>query len=148
MNIEIREDIEILEEDCDYIKKSIETVLSIEKLEMEGEVSVLITDNQGIQNFNRDYRNQDKVTDVLSFYQYTSIEEIRKDSYVVLGDIVINLDRVIEQAKELNHSKKRELGYLTIHSMYHLLGYDHMNPQEKIEMRAKEEAAYSRLEKE
>lgn len=127
-------------------KRNIETALSVvfklEGLEGPGELSVNFVDSEEIRLLNRDYRGKDKSTDVLSFPQEESLEELLAQSYQVVGDIVINMDRVREQAEELGHSIQRELVYLTLHSFYHLLGYDHEEEEDKTMMREKEEIAY------
>lgn len=115
-------------------------VVEHEGLEKYCEVSVLFVDNEKIREMNRDYRNKDIETDVLSFPQYDDvIVESEKEMHVLLGDIVISLEKAKEQAEEFNHSLTRELCYLTVHSMFHLFGYDHMMDDEKKVMRDKEE---------
>ncbi len=142
MLIEIIEDVAITNQDREYIEQAISTVLNIENLDVEGEVSVHIVDDQKIKFLNKEYRNKDSITDVLSFPMYENMEEIREADYLVLGDIIINLEQVARQALEFNHPYSRELVYLTIHSMYHLLGYDHILDDQKKQMREKEEFAY------
>jgi probable rRNA maturation factor len=89
---------------------------------------------------NRDYRDKDSATDVLSFPQYEDVlTESENEVHVLLGDIVISLERAMEQAEDFGHSLTRELCYLTVHSMFHLFGYDHMTEEDKKIMRAKEE---------
>lgn len=124
---------------CDAVR----SVLEIEGLTGEGEVSILFVDDEEIRRLNDEYRGINEVTDVLSFPQFETIEDIRSQVYSVLGDVVINLDRCKEQASLFGHSLQREIAYLTIHSMYHLLGYDHMDPVEKAQMRQKEERAFA-----
>ncbi|WP_459128657.1 rRNA maturation RNase YbeY [Guggenheimella bovis] len=136
----------LTEEENNYIERAIESVLKIEDLSMEGEVSVSVFDSEMIRSLNRDYRGIDRTTDVLSFPQYTSLEEIRTERYLFLGDIVLNVEKMKEQALEYGHSTEREIAYLTIHSMYHLLGFDHENENDKQAMRKKEEEAYRHLE--
>lgn len=92
-------------------------------------VSVLITDNDEIQGLNLEYRQKDTPTDVLSFPLFD--EEGNLDEYE-LGDIVISLERAVSQAEEYNHSLKREVAFLTAHSMLHLLGYDHENGEQEM----------------
>lgn len=109
------------------------------------EVSVTFTDPQTIRRINSEYRGVDSVTDVLSFPQFSSKEEIPGSGYVSLGDVVICGERAAEQAEEYGHSLERELVYLFVHSMCHLLGYDHMEAEEKTVMREAEEDVMKRL---
>lgn len=120
-------------------------VLEWEKCPYETEISLLITDSEGIRTYNRDYREIDKETDVLSFpavdYEKPSdysLVESDKNSYInpdtkelILGDIILNVDRVKKQAEEYGHTLLREFAFLLTHSMLHLLGYDHMEPSEE-----------------
>lgn len=110
------------------------------------EISILLCNNDYIHQLNKQYRDMDRPTDVLSF----ALNEGEDDGYdgpdtALLGDIVISLDKVKEQAEEYGHSFERELAYLTIHGMLHILGYDHMNPDDKQEMRTEEEFVLNRL---
>lgn len=131
-------------------------VLETESVTVPVEISVTVTGNDDIQELNRDYREIDRVTDVLSFPMWDydgrgaaevlSFAEADPDTHeVCLGDIVICLPRAKEQAEEYGHSLKRELAFLTAHSMLHLLGYDHMVPEEETVMFAKQEAVLSLL---
>lgn len=114
-------------------------------------VSVTLTCPSYIKSINSQYRNIDKETDVLSFpmfEKYEIDEMIEKQNNVVhdvLGDMIISIDRVKEQAIEYGHSFERELAYMVVHSFYHLMGYDHMNDEEKSVMRAKEENILGKL---
>jgi probable rRNA maturation factor len=101
-------------------------------------ISILLTSDENIRLINREYRHQDKATDVLSF-AYHETEDFDIGPYETLGDIVISLERVVVQAKEYCHGEERELFYVITHGILHLLGYDHMNEQEKKIMRKKEE---------
>jgi len=108
------------------------------------EVSVALVDNEEIRQLNRDYRGIDSPTDVLSFAldeeeQAGEIPFANASDLHLLGDIIISLERAGEQAVEYGHSIEREVGFLTIHGMLHLLGYDHNAPEETAEMRAMEE---------
>ena len=105
-------------------------------------LSLLITTNDVIQTINRDYRNKDAVTDVISF-AYNETENIGPMN--ILGDIVISLDRVKEQAKEYGHSDEREFYYVFCHGLLHLLGYDHIIEEEKAVMRKREEEILSQF---
>jgi probable rRNA maturation factor len=110
------------------------------------EISVLLCPNEYIHRLNLQYRHIDRPTDVLSF----ALNEGEDADYDgpdanLLGDIIISLDKVKEQAEEFGHSFERELAYLTIHGMLHILGYDHMTAEDKVEMRKEEEFILQRL---
>ena len=123
-------------------------VLKQENCEYEAEISLLITDAEGIRVYNREYRDIDKETDVLSFpavdYEAPSDFSLVRENescYInpdteelILGDIILNEDRVRSQAQEYGHTLLREFAFLVTHSMLHLLGYDHMEPEEEKEM--------------
>lgn len=127
------------------IRDVVEASLDYEKCPYEAEVNVILTDDDGIQEINRDYRQIDAPTDVLSFplieYKTVSdfdhVEEQAEDYFnpetgeLVLGDIIISVDKVAEQAEKYGHSQERELAFLTAHSMLHLCGYDHMEEDER-----------------
>lgn len=136
-----QDDIKITEEIKNLIEKSIAAVLKIEKLDENVEVSVSFVGDDEIRDLNRDYRGVDKSTDVLSF---PMDDEFIIDNRI-LGDVIINTRRVMEQAEELGHSNERELSYLTVHSILHLLGYDHMEDEDKKEMREREKLAMKEL---
>ena len=108
------------------VRKSIEATLTYENVTDSCEVSVTFADNEGIQAINREYRNIDAPTDVLSFPLFE--EQGGKKQ---LGDIVLSLERCTEQAAEFGHSFERECAFLTVHSTLHLLGYDHVNGEEE-----------------
>lgn len=110
------------------------------------EISLTLVDGEEIQELNRTYRNVDKVTDVLSFPQFDDLNELPEEEEILLGDVVICRQRAEEQAEEFGHSVEREMVYLFVHSICHLLGYDHMEPEEKAEMRAKEESVMERIQ--
>lgn len=138
------------------IRRCIRATLTAEQVGTDCEINVLLTDDQGIWGINKAARNVDKPTDVLSFpmFEFTP-ERLPRDwsAYVdpetglcPLGDMVISLDRAREQAKEFGHSLQREVGYLTIHSVLHLLGYDHLDEGPmKAQMRRHEEAVISAI---
>ncbi len=113
--------------------------------EMEGvdgeraEISLTLVSLEEIRELNRDYRDVDRETDVLSFPQYECVDDMPKFGELCLGDVVICLDKVESQAEEFGHSFEREFVYLFVHSMLHLLGYDHMEEDEKKVMRARED---------
>ncbi len=133
------------------IRKCIEATLYAENINVPCEINVLITDDQGIQGINRVTREIDKPTDVLSFPMFQlEAGNPPKDwnEYIdpetglcPLGDMTISLQRAFAQAEEFGHSVRREIGYLTIHSVLHLLGYDHLDEgKQKAQMRIREEA--------
>jgi len=123
--------------DLDKIESFIHYVIKKEyDSEKDVYISVLISDNDEIQNINREYRGKDMPTDVISFaYNETDNEGI----YDVLGDIIISFDKVEEQSKEYEHSIEREFFYVLLHGILHLLGYDHIEEEDKKIMREKEE---------
>ena len=136
------------------IRKCIQETLKAEDVPVRCEINVLVTDDAGIRIINRESRDLDKPTDVLSFPMFQleagtlpeNLDEYRDpDSGLVpLGDMCISLERAVAQAKEFGHSVRREVGYLTIHSMLHLLGYDHLDEgEQKRQMRGREEAIAS-----
>ena len=132
------------------IDKAINGVIEHFGLTQEIEISVLFTDAEGIKQINNDYRNVDSVTDVLSFpqfeYEIPGVLEVDfEQGSIPLGDIVLNLEKIYSQAEEFGHSREHEAGYLTIHSMLHLLGYDHMIDEDKKIMRDKEKIIVSEL---
>ena len=125
------------------IRRSCNAVLDFEKLDGPAEISVTVEENNRIQELNLEYRNKDSATDVLSFPMGENGEyDIDEDNGCkILGDIVISMERATEQAELYGHSLQREVAYLTVHSMLHLLGYDHLDEAEqKRQMRAREEA--------
>ena len=125
------------------LREAIETTLDFEDFQNVCEVSVTFTDNEGIRELNKKFRQIDKPTDVLSFPLFDFEGECEEppinEIISNLGDIVISLERAKEQAEEFGHSFKREVAFLTVHSMLHLLGYDHERSEEEDkEMRAKQ----------
>ena len=137
MSLEIEgfDDLVNEEEIREYVQKGLEKE---DESEAPVYMSLLFTGNDEIQVINREYRDKDQPTDVISF-AYHETEDFDIGPYDTLGDIVISLERVVEQAKEYNHSDKRELFYVLTHGILHLLGYDHIEEEDKKEMRAKEE---------
>ena len=115
----------------------------LQKVPEDAEISLLICDGPTIHELNREYRNVDAPTDVLSFALNEGDEEIPEEEALALGDIVINIDRAKEQAAEFGHSKEREIAYLSVHGFLHILGYDHYEEEEKKEMRKAEEEILS-----
>ena len=133
------------------IKKCIDTTLAAENISVPCEINVLVTNDKGIHAINLASRQIDRATDVLSFPMFNLEPGNPPEDWedyldpgsdrCPLGDMCISLERATLQAKEFDHSVKREVGYLTIHSMLHLLGYDHLDEGEmKRQMRAREEA--------
>lgn len=123
------------------MKSVMAKAIEVESLEeFTCEVSMLFVDNERIREINREQRSKDVPTDVLSFPQYESIKDAEElDEELFLGDIVISVEKAIEQANEFGHSVERELCYLTVHSMFHLFGYDHDTEENTSEMRKMEE---------
>lgn len=124
------------------IRRCCNAVLKLEDFKGSAEVSVTLVDNQYIQSLNKQYREKDIPTDVLSFPMGKDGKyEVNPDTGAqVLGDIVISMEKVIEQGQVYGHSMQREVAYLTAHGMLHILGYDHENNGiEKVRMREKEE---------
>ena len=137
--------------DADLIERAVVATLAGEAVSEPVEVSVLVTDDAALHTLNRDYRNVDAPTDVLSFA--AEEEDAAGPAFVLppdapryLGDIAISYERVVAQAAEYGHSPERELAYLTAHGVLHLLGYDHeRGPEDAAAMRMREEATMERL---
>ena len=107
-------------------------------------INIILTTPEEIRKYNKQYRNIDKETDVLSFpiFEKEEIEKIQKNGNEVpevLGDLIISMKQVARQAEEYGHSFERELAYMLVHGFYHLMGYDHIEEEDKKEMRLKEE---------
>ena len=133
----------------DIIRQMVVAALDYENCPYEAEVSVTVVDDKEIQEINKTYRNIDKATDVLSFpmYQYEKAADFDnlddsafnpESGELLLGDIVISAEKVTAQAKEYGHTKEREFAFLLVHSMLHLLGYDHMEEEERLVMESKQ----------
>ena len=129
------------------VKEAIVKVGELYGLET-AEVSITLTDNVYIHELNMKYRNIDRPTDVLSFALNEGEEPEIVDGPVVnmLGDIIISVERATEQAAEYGHSIEREIAFLTVHGMLHLLGYDHMEETDRVEMRKEEDYVMEKLE--
>ena len=138
------------------IRTCINQTLRAEKITIPCEINVLVTDDASIRTINKASRNIDKPTDVLSFPMFNLIAGAPPQDWseyidpgtglCPLGDMCISLERAVAQAKEYGHSTRREVGYLTIHSMLHLLGYDHMDEgEQKRQMRAREETIAAQI---
>lgn len=140
------------------IREVVEEALDYENCPYEAEVNVVLTDNNEIHKVNLEYRNIDSATDVLSFpmvdYEVPSdfnhVEEAKGDYFhpetgeLLLGDIMISVDKVEEQAEKYGHSQTRELAFLVAHSMLHLCGYDHMEEEERLMMERKQKEILER----
>ena len=122
----------------EIVKKAVRTSLEYEEFEQRCEISISIVTNEEIQKLNKEFRNIDKATDVLSFPQLTFEEEeiadVNENDEIILGDIIISIEKAKEQAEEYGHSLEREVAFLTVHSMLHLMGYDHMEQEEEKEI--------------
>lgn len=140
--IDNRQDKVVIEEMYEMVESVIKEVLLFEGHTLDSEISISFVDNEEIRELNREYRGEDKETDVLSF---PLDDEFQAEGMVLLGDIIISLEKALEQSEEFGHSLDREIGYLTAHSMFHLLGYDHMEDDEKSIMRKKEKEIMKRL---
>ncbi len=136
----------------ELIEKCAKKVL--EEIDFDAFVDVTIVDDENIRQLNAEYRNKDTVTDVLSFPMYEflngkPLEQLEKDpetGKIMLGDMILNYSKALEQAKEYSHSPARECGFLTVHSVLHLLGYDHEREEDdRILMREHEEKALRSL---
>jgi len=124
------------------IRRAVLACLEYEGFSFDAEVSVTFTDNEGIRELNRDYRNKDSATDVLSFpmYDFPAGDEPMPGLPCELGDIVLSLERAAEQAESFGHSFKREVAFLTVHSVLHLLGYDHeLSDEDDKDMRSRQD---------
>lgn len=145
-----------IEENNSYeeiIKKVVEQCFKEEKLtDSKLYIEITLTNPEHIHEINKQYRNVDSETDVLSFpmFEKKEIDEkIKNNDFPhedILGDIVISIKRVEEQAKEYGHSFERELAYMIVHGFYHLMGYDHIKDEDKVIMRAKEEQVLQTLQ--
>lgn len=150
MTINIEKEVEVcfdFSED-EYVEKVILAAMDYVDCPYEAEINVLFTDNAGIHEMNREYREIDRPTDVLSFPMveysvagnFDNLEEEQEDCFhpetgeLLLGDIVLSYDKIKEQAAEYGHSQLRELCFLIAHSMLHLFGYDHMEEDEREQM--------------
>ena len=155
-----QEKYEITKEFEDILKNTIEFTLKEELVDRVCEVSLVFVDNDQIRDINKETRGIDRATDVLSFpmidypdkkvykevYTGKELSKVYFDGEeLILGDIVLSLERADEQREEFNHSFNRECSYLVVHSVLHLLGYDHMEEDEKKIMRAREEEILSKL---
>ena len=148
----VYKDIEEKKEYKEVVEKVLTRCFEEEKLENSKlYITVTLTNPENIRKINKEYRNIDRVTDVLSFpmFEKDELEEkIKKNNFNhidVLGDLIISIEKVEEQAKEYGHSFERELSYMLVHGFYHLMGYDHIKDEDKKMMRAKEEKILDEL---
>ena len=145
-------DLDVNNEYEETIKKVLNQCYKEENLEdSKLVITITLTTPENIQEINKEYRNVDRATDVLSFPMFERDEpekKIQNKDFLhedILGDIIISIEKVKEQAKEYGHSFERELSYMVVHGFYHLMGYDHMNDIEKAEMREKEDNILNKL---
>ncbi|MYL60128.1 rRNA maturation RNase YbeY [Virgibacillus halodenitrificans] len=128
----------------DLLQRLVEFAAKQEGISREAEVSINFVDNKEIQELNRNYRQKDTPTDVISFAMQEKVDGeidiVGEDIPLILGDIVISIDKAKEQAADFDHSLERELGFLAVHGFLHLLGYDHMSQEEEKLMFEKQEA--------
>ena len=131
------------------VRMAVEATLAYEEIARDLEVSVTFTDDEGIRKLNRNFRKIDRATDVLSFplFDFEGDGDARADELDdMLGDIVLSLERAVAQAEEYGHSFEREVAFLTVHSMLHLLGYDHETSEEdELDMRRRQTAIMEML---
>ena len=146
--------IEFTDDMRELMQKVCDEALKYEECDFDAQISITITDNEGIHEMNNMYRGIDRPTDVLSFpmLEFDSAGDIIENEFeydengrIMLGDIVISLERAIAQAEEYGHSAERELAFLCAHSMLHLLGYDHENDSDEDEMFTRQEAILNNL---
>lgn len=150
MQIELsnqQEKLAVTQEMEDKIIEVLEEAARVHEVNDMAEVSLMLTDDESIHEMNREYRGIDRPTDVLSF----ALEEGEEEEIFggpeenLLGDIIISVETAVRQAEEYGHSVEREMSFLALHGMLHLLGYDHMEEEERQEMRAQEKAILAAL---
>ena len=142
-------DIDENDEYINTIQRVVNKCFEIENLQDSNlYISIILTNPKNIQEINKEHRKIDKATDVLSFpmFEKEELENINFENQEVLGDVIISIEKVKEQAEEYGHSFERELAYMVVHGFYHLMGYDHMIEEEKNVMRAKEENVLEKLD--
>jgi probable rRNA maturation factor len=159
LNLEYETEIKLQLDYESIIPKVVDKALDLEECPYDIELNVILTDNKEISDINKEYRNIDTPTDVLSFpmieYEtpgdFSILEDEDNDSFnpetgeLLLGDIIISVEKVMEQAAEYGHSEERELAFLTAHSMLHLFGYDHMEEVERSVMEEKQRQVLEEL---
>ena len=147
--IDNRSDFDLTEEYRKLFNDVVAESLSYEEFDTKSEISISIVDNNEIQEIIRQYREIDAPTDVLSFPLLTFEEgeqaDVNENDEILLGDIIISIDKAREQAQEYGHGLRRELAFLTAHSMLHLLGYDHIDEQEQKDMFERQERILENL---
>ena len=138
--LNLQDKVNIEDDTINLLKKSIKYTLYKECLYRQAEVSIVLTDNEYIQELNEKYRGINTPTDVLSFPMIDDFNNITlsDETELLLGDIVISIEKVDEQSKEFGHSFNRELIFLAVHGLLHLLGYDHEDKEDEEKMRSKE----------
>lgn len=140
MKIYFEEGQVVSQEILDTMTRAAESLVDAENIDVDrSEISVTFTGLEEIHQLNRDYRQVDSPTDVLSFPQFDDLNDLPEEGEIALGDVVICKEKAEEQAEEFGHSFEREIIYLFVHSVLHLLGYDHMDEDEKKIMRRREE---------
>lgn len=159
LNLEYETEIKLQVDYKTIITKVVEKALDLENCPYEIELNVILTDNKEMKEINREYRDIDTPTDVLSFpmisYEspgdFSVLDEADNDSFnpetgeLLLGDIIISVEKVTEQAIEYGHSEEREVAFLAAHSMMHLFGYDHMEEEERMVMEDKQRKVLEEL---
>ena len=146
MKIYFEEGQVVTQEILDTMMQAAEYCLDAEQIDTErSEISVTFVSLEEIHELNREYRQVDSPTDVLSFPQFDDLDDLPEEGEIMLGDVVICSDRAKEQAEEFGHSFEREIIYLFVHSVLHLLGYDHMDEDENRIMRRREEEVMERI---
>ena len=142
----LQEKFEVGADLTELLEKAAESALAVGGYTGQGEVSLVLTDDSYIHELNRDYRGVDRPTDVLSFAQNEGEQvEAAEEAEELLGDVIISLETAQRQALEYGHGFDREVSFLTVHGVLHLLGYDHMEEDDRTVMRGKEEAAMEQL---
>ena len=157
--VENETDIDLPFDMREVLDRIMDAVMEMEQCPYETTVNLLVTDNAGIREYNKNYRDIDYETDVLSFPNvpfehagdFAPVESSEVDCFdpdsgeLILGDIILSVDRVLSQAQEYGHSVLREFAFLTAHSMFHLCGYDHMEEQDAAVMEQKQESVLTKL---
>lgn len=160
LNLEYETEIKLELDYEDIITRVVDKALDTEKCPYEVELNVILTDNKEMKEINKEYREIDAPTDVLSFpmihyitpADFSHLEEEEDDNFnpetgeLLLGDIIISVEKVIEQADEYGHSEERELAFLTAHSMMHLFGYDHIDEEDRIMMEERQKNVLDELQ--
>ena len=146
MKIYFEEGQVVSQEILDTMTRAAESLVDAENIDVDrSEISVTFTGLEEIHQLNRDYRQVDSPTDVLSFPQFDDLNDLPEEGEIALGDVVICKEKAEEQAEEFGHSFEREIIYLFVHSVLHLLGYDHMDEDERKIMRRREEEVMGQL---